>query len=95
MNIDWVQIFLTITTLLFGGSNIVQLVNNRQLRRKLSAESDQARNATLLQIINGQTEEISRLQNAYGQLQEKYFALAEELQDIRTRMTNTKKKSTK
>ena len=95
MNIDWVQIFLTITTLLFGGSNIVQLVNNRQLRRKLSAESDQARNESLLQIINGQTAEISRLQNAYGELQTKYFNLAEELQAIRTQMATKKSKTTK
>jgi len=84
-------VILPIVLALLAGCNILQLVNNRQLRKKLAAEAEQAENETWGQIIAGQTAEISRLQTAYGDLQTKYFTLAEELQALKAQMAGKKK----
>ena len=86
------HIILPIVLALLAGCNIIQLVNNRQLRSKLAAEAKQEENNALSQIINGQTKEIARLQTNYGELQEKYFALAEELQNVKAEMAQLKAK---
>ena len=92
---DWIATILAILTALFGGCNIIQLVNNRQLRRKLEADADQEHNKSLLQIINGQSEEIARLNKAYGDLQQKYFVMAEEMQSMRMEMAGMKARENK
>jgi len=88
------NIIMPILLALFAGCNVLQLVNNRQLRKKLAAEAQQAENDTWGQIISGQTQEIARLQTAYGDLQTKYFTLAEELQALKAQMAG-KKSATK
>lgn len=91
------HIILPIVLAVLGGCNILQLVNNKQLRKKLAEEGKQAENDTWSQIVAGQTQEIARLQAAYGELQTKYFDLAEQMQTMRAEMLEikVKKKTTK
>lgn len=90
------DIFLTyilpILATLFAGVNVIQLINNKQLRKKLAEEGKQAENNTWSQIVAGQTQEIARLQTAYGELQTKYFDLADQLQTMRAEMVEMKAK---
>lgn len=89
---DLLATLSTVLAALFGGVNIIQLVNNRQLKNKLAAEADQEQNKSLLQIINGQMAEIARLQQNYAELQDKYFAMAEEMQMLRAELAGIKNK---
>ena len=80
------EIILTIVTALLGGTNIVQLVNNRALRRKMEAEGEQEEIKSLQLIIDGNKEEISRLQDRvetlekqYNELVDRYIKLQNEL----------------
>lgn len=97
MNIDITTLVLSIATALFGGGNIFQWFQLRNLRRKSSAEAYQTEINSLRVIIDGNVKEIQRLTTSYGELQDKYFALAEELQTIKTKMRAeaTKKKPAK
>lgn len=74
---------LAIATLLLGGGNIWQLVNNRQLKRKLNAEGEQAEIQSLRLIIDGNVQEIKRLQENYEKLWNKYVSLQSELDEIK------------
>ena len=83
-------IILTILTTLFGGVNIIQLVNNRQLRRKMSAEASKEETNSLRLIIDGNVAEIARLQQRvddysrrYDDLMDKYMSLAEEVRILK------------
>lgn len=93
------EIILSIVTLLLGGGNILQLLQIRALKRKSNAEASQEEIRSLSMIIDKNREEITRLTNSYGELQEKYFRLAEEVQDLRARVNKqhktTKKSNTK
>ena len=93
------EIILAILTLLLGGGNILQLLQIRALKRKSNAEASQEEIRSLSMIIDKNREEITRLTTSYGELQEKYFKLAEEVQDLRARVnkqrTTTKKSNTK
>ena len=81
MNI--LDIILSIVTALLGGCNIAQLVQIRGLKRKSTAEGEQAETKSLQLIIEGNVAEIARLQKAYGDLQQKYFDLAAEMIELR------------
>lgn len=81
----WLEIVLAVIAALSGGGNIFQFMQVRELRRKSSAEAYQAEINSLRTIIDGNVQEIQRLNTNYGELQDKYFKLAEELQDIKTR----------
>ncbi len=71
------EIILTIATTLLGGTNIVQLVNNRALRRKMEAEGEQEEIKSLQLIIDGNKEEISRLQDRVETLEKRYNELVD------------------
>lgn len=91
---DWLSFILAIATLLLGGGNIVQFVMLKQLKRKGNAEAFQSEIQALRTIIDGNVAEIKRLQTEYGELQQKYFDLADELQNIK-KLHKRKTKSTK
>jgi len=82
----WLEIVLAVIAALSGGGNIFQFIQVRELRRKSSAEAYQAEINSLRTIIDGNVQEIQRLNTNYGELQDKYFKLAEELQDLRSSM---------
>ena len=90
-----IEIILSIVTTVLGGTNLLQLINNRHLRDKMMAEADQAQNETWNQIIAGQTKEIARLQKNYGELQEKYYALAEEMQQLKAQLAGANNTSSR
>lgn len=95
------EIISTIVMALLGGGNIFQWFLLRETKRKSSAEAYQTEINSLRTIIDGNVQEIQRLNTNYGELQDKYFALAEELQTIkrnmraptRTRTTKTKEQA--
>lgn len=68
-------LILGILTLLLTGTNIISLTQIRQLRRKTSAEADQAQIQTLNLIISSQSKEIQRLNDRVVDLETKYNAL--------------------
>lgn len=72
---DWLSIILSVATALLGGTNIVQLVNNRQLRRKMAAEGEQAEIQSLQLIIDGNVTEIKRLQTRLDDAEKRYDSL--------------------
>lgn len=80
---DWTSIILSLLTLLLGSGNLVQFVQMRELKRKSSAEAYQLEIDSLRKIIESNQKEIARLSTNYGELQDKYFRLAEEVQDLR------------
>ena len=96
------EIILAIVTVLFGSVNILQLVNNRQLRRKMAAEAEQSEVASLQLIIKGNTDEIARLQkrlddyterydlqrDRYDALRDKYDELADRLREMENKLEN-------
>ena len=83
---DLTNIILAIVTAVLGGGNIFQWFQVRELKRKSSAEAYQTEINSLRTIIDGNVQEIQRLNTNYAELQEKYFALAEELQTIKRNM---------
>lgn len=83
---DWTEIVLAVVAALLGGGNIFQFFQIREVRRKSSAEAYQTEINSLRTIIAGNVEEIQRLSTNYGELQDKYFALAEELQTLKRAM---------
>ena len=89
---NWSEIILTIVAALLGGGNIFQWFQLREAKRKSSAEAYQTEINSLRTIIDGNVQEIQRLNTNYAELQEKYFALAEELQTIKRNMYDGTKK---
>ena len=83
---DITSIILAIVAALLGGGNVFQWFLLRETKRKSSAEAYQSEINSLRTIIDGNVQEIQRLNTNYGELQDKYFALAEELQTIKTKM---------
>ena len=83
---NWSEIILTTVAALLGGGNIFQWFQLREAKRKSSAEAYQTEINSLRTIIDGNVQEIQRLNTNYAELQEKYFALAEELQTIKRNM---------
>lgn len=83
---QWTEIILAVVAALLGGGNIFQWFLLRETKRKSSAEAYQAEINSLRTIIAGNVEEIQRLNTNYGELQDKYFALAEELQQLKRSM---------
>ena len=80
---DWTTILLAILTAVLGGGNIFQWFLLRETKRKSSAEAYQTEINSLRLIIEGNVQEIERLKTNYGELQDKYFAIAEELQKLK------------
>ena len=92
---DWTTLILSISTALLGGGNIFQWFLLRETKRKSSAEAYQTEINSLRTIIDGNVQEIQRLNTNYGELQDKYFALAEELQTIKRKMHASKSTRTR
>lgn len=89
---DLTNIILAIVTALLGGGNIFQWFQVRELKRKSSAEAYQTEINSLRTIIDGNVQEIQRLNTNYAELQDRYFALAEELQTLKRKMYDGAKK---
>lgn len=75
---------------ILAGTNILQFVNNRQLRRKMSAEGYQAEIVSLQKIIDGNVQEIERLQRRcdesdvrYDNLRSKYDNMERKYDELR------------
>lgn len=92
---DWTTLILSVSTVLLGGGNIFQWFLLRETKRKSSAEAYQTEINSLRTIIDGNVQEIQRLNTNYGELQDKYFALAEELQTIKRNMRTSKSTRTR
>ena len=89
---DLTNIILAIVTAVLGGGNIFQWFQVRELKRKSSAEAYQTEINSLRTIIDGNVQEIQRLNTNYAELQDRYFALAEELQTLKRKMYDGAKK---
>ena len=72
---DLTTLILALITALLGSGNIWQLVNNRQLKRKLNAEGEQAEIQSLQLIIDGNVTEIKRLQTRLDDAEKRYDSL--------------------
>ena len=77
--IRWV---LGILTTLLAGTNVVTLLNNRQLRRKMSAEGYQLEIDAQQKIIDGCTKEIDRLQSRLDDSDKRYDDLREKYNEL-------------
>ena len=77
---------LAIATLLLGGGNIWQLVNNRQLKRKLNAEGEQEEVKSLRLIIDGNVQEIQRLQKRVDDYADRYEALWQKYLELQSKI---------
>ena len=89
---DWGSIILGITTALFGGLNIFQLLTFRAYKRQRNAEADRAEIESLSEIIKQNQAEIGRLsqrlidadrrtteiENKYNALYDKYDKMRDE-----------------
>lgn len=87
----------TILMALFGGCNILQLANNRALRKKLDAEADATRYNAQDVIIDGLKSEVERLQKRvedgdirYGQLEERYSGVLNTIVELRAEIAQLK-----
>ena len=89
---NWTEIILAVIAAILGGGNIFQWFQVRELKRKASAEAYQTEINSLRTIIDGNVQEIQRLTTNYGELQDKYFALAEELQKLKLSMRSNPKR---
>ena len=83
---DWMSFVLAIATLLLGGGNIWQLVNNRQLKRKLNAEGEQEEVKSLRLIIDGNVQEIQRLQKRVDDYADRYEALWQKYLELQSKI---------
>lgn len=90
MSSELVQWGLALLASIFAGTNILQFVNNRELKRKLSAEGYQTEIASLQNIIDGNVKEIDRLQkrcdeadSRYDSLRERYDSLEKKYDELR------------
>lgn len=86
MDSQLANILLALISAILGGGNIFQFVQMRELKRKSSADAYQSEINSLRLIIDGNVQEIKRLQGDYAELQDRYFALAEELQKIKANL---------
>ena len=82
---------LAIATLLLGGGNIWQLVNNRQLKRKLNAEGEQEEVKSLRLIIDGNVQEIQRLQKRVDDYADRYETLWQKYLELQSKIDNITK----
>ena len=88
---DWMSFVLAIATLLLGGGNIWQLVNNRQLKRKLNAEGQQEEVKSLRLIIDGNVQEIQRLQKRVDDYADRYEKLWQKCMELQSKVDNITK----
>lgn len=71
-----VEIILAILTLLFGGGNIIQLVQMRQLKARQTAETETVAIKNLQLVISSMQAEITRLNTRVIELETKNSELA-------------------
>ena len=67
----YAEIFLTIATALLGGTNILQLIQAKQLKAKLATETESVAIANMQHVIETMREEIDRLNSKVADLEEK------------------------
>lgn len=84
------QILTTFLTLLFSGTSLVQLLNNRELKRKLAAEADSSEAETEDIVVKRLQGEVVRLSNRleemderYAKLEHKYYQLMESVTQLK------------
>lgn len=78
---------LAIITALLGAGNVWQFFTLRSMKRKSSAEADQAQIESLNKIIETYSTEYTSLQTRYDKLQEKYDALVDKYDDLQRQLT--------
>ena len=83
---DWTTLVLALITALLGSGNIWQLVNNRQLKRKLNAEGEQEEVKSLRLIIDGNVQEIQRLQKRVDDYADRYEALWQKYLELQSKI---------
>ena len=83
---DWTTLILALITALLGSGNIWQLVNNRQLKRKLNAEGEQEEVKSLRLIIDGNVQEIQRLQKRVDDYAERYETLWQKYLELQSKI---------
>lgn len=89
------EIILTLCTTLLGGSNIVTLLQVRQIKRKAAEEANQESNKTLFQIIEGNAKEIQRLQSRLDAAEQRVRELTDEIFTLRHAMSNNSVQNSK
>ena len=80
------KVVTTFLTLLFGGTSLIQLLNNRELKRKMKAEADgskaEAENI-VIQRLQGEVVRLSSrletMDKRYMELENKYYQVLEEI----------------
>jgi len=87
-----VEIILSIITTLFGAGNIWQFTTLRSMKRKSSAEADQAQIETLNVIISSLSKNYDTLQDRYDKLQDKYDKLIEKFDEQQKQLLELKSK---
>lgn len=65
------EILLTIATTLLGGTNILQLIQAKQLKAKLATETESVAIANMQHVIETMREEIDRLNTKVADLEAK------------------------
>ena len=88
---DWTTLILALITALLGSGNIWQLVNNRQLKRKLNAEGEQEEVKSLRLIIDGNVQEIQRLQKRVDDYADRYETLWQKYLELQSKIDNITK----
>lgn len=83
---DLTTLILALITALLGSGNIWQLVNNRQLKRKLNAEGEQEEVKSLRLIIDGNVQEIQRLQKRVDDYADRYEALWQKYLELQSKI---------
>lgn len=81
------QIITSVVTLFFGGTSIIQLINNRELKRKLSAEATQQETGNDNIIIAGLQAEVGRLQTRISDMDDRYMKLEHKYYDLLEQIT--------
>lgn len=86
------QLVTTLTTLIFGSTSLAQLINNRELKRKLAAEATQSEATGENIIIQGLQAEVGRLQQRLSDLDERYMTLENKYYSLMEEITMLREK---
>ena len=90
--IDWTTLLLGIATAVLGGGNIAQFYGYKQLRRKMEAESDQEETKSLRLIIDGNVQEIQRLQARVDDYAKRYDEVFKQNLQLLSRISELEKR---
>lgn len=86
------QVVTTFTTLLFGGTSLIQLINNRELKRKMAAEADGSEEITNDIVVKRLQGEVNRLSQRLEDMDERYVKLETKYYQLLESVTEMKEK---